>query len=303
MNPGKMLRLSFIVSTRNRADVLRRSLESIAASVRQASADCELIIVDNGSTDATPQVARDWAASAPLSVRVVHEPSPGLANARNAGLEAAQGHVLAFTDDDCRLAPDFVAHLLAHFARDSEPVVRGGRVELGDPADLPFTIRTEVEPAIYTGATHPGGFVHGCNMSLHRAVVARIGRFDAAFGAGARFRSAEDTEYVYRAHRAGIRVEYVPDCVVYHDHGRRRAEDIARLNRAYAEGNGALYAKYFSDRKLLRNLAWDAKGAIRELLGGPIMDPRFGFTFRANIAGCVTGMMRYALYALRGSAS
>jgi glycosyltransferase involved in cell wall biosynthesis len=293
--------LSFVVATRNRANVLCRSLDSIAASVVDAGADCELIVVNSASTDATTEIVRGWAGSAGLPVHLLHESRPGLATARNAGLAHAQSQIVCFTDDDCRLAHGFVSAVLNHFKPDREPTIRGGRVELGNPEDLPFTIKTDPSAAVYTGDTHPGGFIHGCNMSLHREVINRIGMFDPSFGAGALFRSAEDTEYVYRAHRAGIRIEYVPDCVVYHDHGRRRREELTKLNRAYAEGNGALYAKYFLDRRLLRNFFWDIKGATREFFGGPPMDPRLGLTFRGNVGGCVTGMMRYMKYALSTS--
>jgi len=60
----------------------------------------------------------------------------------NVALRAAQGEILAFTDDDCRLSKDYVNDLLRHDAGDAEPVLRGGRIELGDPTDLPLTIRT-----------------------------------------------------------------------------------------------------------------------------------------------------------------
>ena len=289
--------LSFIVCTRNGADRLEGTLGSIAAAVRDV-ADVELVVVDNGSQDATPALLAAWREQAPLPVTLVHEPRPGLAGARNAGIAAARGGILAFTDDDCRLGPGYAATLLARYADDDRPVIRGGRVELGDPRDLPFTIKTDMEPAVYDGLVHPGGFIHGCNMALRRDVIDRIGLFDPGFGAGAPFKAAEDTEYVYRAHRAGIRIEYVPDCLVYHHHGRRQQEDILRLSRIYAEGNGALYAKYLRDSRLLRHLYWDMKGCVRELFGGAPMDRSLGFTYRSNVAGCLTGMARYARSAL-----
>lgn len=227
-------------------------------------------------------------------MRVLRESRPGLGAARNAALTVAAGAVLAFTDDDCQLDPGYAACLLAHYRRDHVPTIRGGRVELGDPLDLPYTIKTDRAARSYDGETHPSGFIHGCNMTLHRAVVERIGLFDPNSGAGARFRSGEDTEYVYRAHRSGLSIVYVPDCVVYHHHGRRQPEEVLRLARIYAEGNGALYAKYLRDRRLLRHSYWDLKGCLRELRGGGPMDPVLGLTFRANVLGCLAGMARYA---------
>lgn len=296
------LPLSVIVVTRDRAQGLPRSLHAIGEAARQLPVGtCEIIVVDNGSRDATHAVAQNWASNAGVPARVLSEARPGLATGRNTGIAAARGSVIAFTDDDCRPAQDFFTRLLAHYDADPGPAIRGGRVELGDPADLPYTIKTDVEPATYDGEIHPGGFLHGCNMSFNRAVLDRIGLFDPIFGAGAPFRSAEDTEYIYRAHRAGIPVHYVPDCVVYHDHGRRHVGELAQLNRAYAEGNGALYAKYLRDRRLVRNFYWDLKGAVREMFGGAVMDAEFGFTYRANILGCMRGMARYARHSLARS--
>jgi GT2 family glycosyltransferase len=292
--------LTFTVCTRNGAARISAMLASVAAAARAApTGSVDLVVVDNGSQDCTAALVAEWAARAPLPTVLLQERRPGLAAARNAAIAAARGATLAFTDDDCRLAPDYVARLLAHFARDATPVIRGGRVELGDPRDLPYTIKTEDAPEVYDGQRHPGGFIHGCNMAMSRDVVERIGVFDPDFGAGAQFRSAEDTEYIYRAHRAGLRVEYVPDCIVYHHHGRRSRAEILGLARGYAVGNGALYAKYIRDRRLLRYLYWDLKGCLREACGGASMDASLGLTFRANVAGCLSGMARYAWRAAR----
>lgn len=289
------LSLTFVVCTRNGEARIAATLQAIAvAAGRVSDTPCDLVVVDNDSQDRTAPTVRAWAATAPLPVKVLHEQRPGLAAARNAALAAAGGTVLAFTDDDCRLDPGYATCLLRHYRQDNRPVIRGGRIELGDPRDLPFTIKTDHEARTYDGETHPSGFIHGCNMTMHRAVVERIGLFDLDFGAGGRFRSGEDTEYIYRAHRAGLPVIYVPDCVVYHHHGRRRLEDVRRLARLYAEGNGALYAKYLRDRRLLRHFYWDLKGCLRELRGGLPMDPVLGLTFRANVLGCLAGMARYA---------
>ena len=295
------IRISFIVCTRDGADRILGTLDSIATSVRSI-ADAELVLVDNASRDATTRTVAEWRATVPLPVTIVHEPRPGLAIARNTGMAAASGDILAFTDDDCRLHPLHAVNMLRHFEHDRGLVIRGGRVELGDPRDLPFTIKTATNPATYDGSDHPAGFIHGCNMAFHRDVIRAIGPFDPDFGAGARFRSAEDTDFVYRAYRAGLTIEYVPDCVVFHHHGRRDPTDIRRLARAYAEGNGALYAKFLSDRRLVRHLYWDVQGLARELLGGAPMDADLGLTYRANVAGSLIGMARYAGSARRSRA-
>ena len=295
-----MVDVSVVICTRNRARALLASLESVAVAARACNGvETELVIVDNASSDDTEAVVSSWAEAAGLKVTLVHEARKGLAAARNAGVRAAHGTVLAFTDDDCRLAPDYLRTLLALSASDPGMVVRGGRVDLGDPADLPFTIKTDPMPATYGGERHPGGFIHGCNMAMTRATFDRIGMFDERFGAGAPCEAGEDTDYLYRAYLAGIPVEYAPSLVVAPHHGRRSQAEVAQLNRLYARGNGALYLKHARPWHLLRNFVWDLKGSARELFGGAPMDPAFGFTYRANVLGCLLGMGRFAALTLR----
>ncbi len=295
-----MVDVSVVICTRNRACALRASLQSVAFAARACGGtEAELVVVDSASSDDTQSVVSSWAETAGLRVTLVREVRKGLAAARNAGVRAARGAVLAFTDDDCRLAPDYVRVLMELSARDVGMVVRGGRVDLGDPADLPFTIKTDPAPAKYDGKRHPGGFIHGCNMAMTRATYDRIGPFDERFGAGAPLEAGEDTDYLYRAFLAGIAVEYAPSLVVAHHHGRRDHAEVAKLNRIYARGNGALYLKHVRHWLLFRNFVWDLKGSARELFGGAPIDPAFGFTYRANVLGCLQGMGRFAALALR----
>jgi GT2 family glycosyltransferase len=257
------------------------------------------VVVDNGSTDQTDAVIGAWAAATTLPLRVVQRPEPGLGGARNAGIAVATGSLLAFTDDDCVLQPGYVDQLLAHYAADTQPVIRGGRVALGDPRDLPFTIKLADRPARMMRGTHPGTVVLGCNMVIPRAVLDRLGGFDERFGAGTRLRAAEDADYVYRAHLAGIAVEYVPDMAVSHFHGRRRPAEIARLNAGYALGNGALYAKHLRRGWLIRHLGWDLRRAWAELFGGERMDRALGLTYRRMLMRNVQGMALYWIGACR----
>lgn len=289
-----MVDVSVIICTRNRAPAVAASLASVAAAALDCGIDIELVVVDNASTDDTQAVVEAWAKSVALPVRLVREDRKGLAVSRNTGVRASRGAILAFTDDDCRLAPDYLRVLHDLFARDAGMVVRGGRVDLGDPGDLPFTIKTDPAPSVYTGEQHPGGFIHGCNMAMSRATFDHVGPFDERFGAGAPCEAGEDTDYLYRAHLAGIAVEYAPSLIVAHFHGRRSRAEIMKLNSVYARGNGALYLKHARHWQLFRNFVWDLKGSARELVGGAPIDSVFGFTYRANVIGCLQGMVRFA---------
>lgn len=292
---------SIIVCTRNRLEALQPCLASIIQAVGAADdARCEIVVIDNGSTDDTARWAADYLSQAAVAFRVEREERPGLAAARNAGVRHASGRILVFTDDDCRLTPDYVRKALDHHAADAAPVMRGGRVDLGDARDLPFTVIADPRPRRYDPGEKTqslGGFILGCNMSAPKALLEAVGPFDERFGVGAPFRAAEDTDYLYRIHMAGFGVEYAPDLVIRHHHGRRSVGELRRVIDYYNEGEGAIYAKYlFGPRAFFRQLRWDVRDALAEtLMRRPIRDV-FGVGKLTKLRSNAVGFWRYLTY-------
>lgn len=232
---------SLIICTRNRAAKLARCLESLAGL--NGVENWELVLIDNGSTDSTASVIDGFAQSYAHRLLRVFEPRPGLGIARNAGVAVASGDILAFTDDDCYPAREFLDELQRVFS-DRSVGYMGGRILLYDQDDAPVSIRVTTE-ARFVGAhsfVHTG-LIQGANMACRRAVIDSVGAFDADFGAGTPF-PAEDVEFVARASAAGWCGGYFPGPVVYHDHGRRGEAVIRRLFEQYDRGRGAYYAKF-----------------------------------------------------------
>jgi glycosyltransferase involved in cell wall biosynthesis len=294
-----MPQISIIVCTRNRAESLPVCLNSIEqAAVANRAVEVELLIVNNGSTDATAAVLRAWQRSTSVRCRVLLAEQRGLSHARNYGLQHATGKIIAFTDDDCTVAPDYLTQVERAYAADAGPTLRGGRVELGDPRDLPFTIKTDLAPQRFTGG-HPGGFIHGCNLTMSRSALELVGRFDTRLGAGQPIGAAEDSDFVYRAHRSGVMVLYDPLIVVFHHHGRRDFAEVKLLQDVYNLGNGALYAKHgLRDWKLLFRICRDIRSGLWEYFGGPLADN--GLSHRKNLRGNLSGAMRFWLSSLGG---
>ncbi|KQR82159.1 glycosyltransferase family 2 protein [Sphingomonas sp. Leaf343] len=292
-----MIRVSLLVCTRDRGASLDRTLASITRAAAGFNV-LEVIVVDNGSSDDTPLRLATWRSRQAFPVTVVDEPQAGLARARNAGLSRARGDIVAMTDDDCVLDAGYFAMLVARFALNPAPVVIGGRILLGDPDDLPVTIKLEDHVMDAPHDSFPHGFVMGANLAFTRDVVDRIGRFDERFGAGARFRAAEDTDFVLRALDCQIPVRYDPYIVVSHHHGRRSADTLRRLLAGYAFGDGALYAKHlFGGSRIARAIWRDVCDAIAECGGGerPFASIRFFHAFR--LGGVVKGFAKFALTA------
>jgi glycosyltransferase involved in cell wall biosynthesis len=261
--------VSVIVCTRNRSPALAQLLDALTRLGIPRDLSWELVVVDNGSTDGTGILLDSFACRLP--VRRIFEGRKGLSRARNAGLAAARGEILAFTDDDCIPSPDWLSNVVREFEHYPELAGLGGRVELHDPRDFPITIRTSRTREALTSPHQLPALMVGCNMAFRRGTVDAVGEFDATLGAGTPAGSAEDTDYLYRALLLGLRIEYVPDVLVAHNHGRRRAEEVAQLKRSYARGRGALLTKYLlrADRGMAYcayyDLCWNGSELMRAL--------------------------------------
>lgn len=151
----------------------------------------------------------------------------------------------------------------------------GGRLLLGDPDDLPITIKTSERPA-RLGREFPGGFVSGANFAFTAAAMRGLPPFDTRLGAGAPLKSAEDTDWLLYAVQRGIHVAYEPRLVITHYHGRRTVAQANSLYAGYYFGNGALLAKHLGrDRRVVRWMLGDIKRALVDLVA-PSPDPTLG---------------------------
>lgn len=244
--------VSLIICTRNRCVKLARCLRYVERITFDQP--WELIIVDNGSSDGTAAVVQEFSKTAHIPVVYVFETKQGNGNGRNAGVNIARGEIMAFTDDDCYPAADFLKKTWIAFEDPSIGYITG-RVILHDESDYPITINESNTPRVFPkNAFMSAGAVQGANMAFRKMVLIDIGGFDPLFGAGALF-SAEDIDVASRASAGGWIGRYQPEVVVRHHHGRKAA-DAQGVWKAYAIGRGAYHMKL-----LLRGeFAWFARG-------------------------------------------
>jgi len=230
--------------------------------------DFQLVIVDNGSTDETGKRVLEMTKAAPFPVIYVYEHRPGLSVARNRGIDVATGALILFTDDDCLVTVEWAKTAADLFSDDLLKVI-GGRVAPYDKNDLPLAIKTCPVREELTSIDRLFGFLHGANMAFGRAVIDRLGKFDIRFGAGTYLQSCEDTEFVYRAVKAGIPVIYEPTLVIHHNHGRSGSKLWYRSVRGYSIGMGAMMMKYLmvGQTDLLKLIYWDFRSALHRWRG------------------------------------
>ena len=237
---------SIVICSCNRAESLKSTLEGLKEMTTPQGTTWEVVVVDNNSHDCTREVTDVFAANNPGMVKYVFEKRQGKSFALNAGIGNARGRIIAFTDDDCFVDRQWMSAILDEYTSDPELAVLGGRVELHNQDDKPFSLVQWPEKTAFQSLEllfEP--LIIGCNMVAKREVFAVAGGFDPALGPGSKTGAiAEDVDFIYRAHKAGFKVIYSPNVLVYHNHGRQTEEEIKVLMRKYGMGRGSFYCKY-----------------------------------------------------------
>jgi len=237
--------ISFLVNTRNRGAVLLPALQAYGRM--RCRAPWEIVLVDNGSTDETPRLLAEFQARSPVPCQVLREQRPGSSCAKNTGWRAARAPLLAFTDDDCYPAPDFLEQMLAAF-EDAGIGFVAGRLLLYDPTDLPTGIKLDSDRRAYpAGFAFPPGELHGANFAFRREVLETIGGFDELIGAGTPW-PFEDVDAAMRASLAGFAGCYDPRPTIFHHHRRRDRRTLHAVLHGYARGRGAYFFKFLARR-------------------------------------------------------
>jgi glycosyltransferase involved in cell wall biosynthesis len=236
------LDLSIIICTRDRPHALARCLTCLAA---QQSPPGQIIVVDN-SSDGTAEAV---AACFPGTV-YVHEPRPGLSIARNAGIQASRGALIAFTDDDVEPRPSWTAEVVRAFELNVDAVtglVLPAQLETAAQCFFQFDlggfglscVPTVFDQRFFEETCARGAQVWrigaGANMAFRRSVFDRIGLFDERLGAGASGCS-EDSELWYRLLASGGACLFEPRACVRHHH-RGEWSALQRQVRAYMKGH------------------------------------------------------------------
>ena len=240
MREGDRVAASIVVCTRDRAEALRATLAALGTITVPAAFPAEVLIVDNGSRDATATIAQ--AATLPhMPVRYLCAARPGVANARNAGMAAARGDIIVFLDDDVRPPTEWLPQLCAPILEDRADAVAGG-VRLAADRLRPWMEplhRAWLAATEYIDPLAPQEFV-SANAAFHRRVLDRVPRFDPELGPGCVCSQGEDALFSWQVVRAGFRLVAALEVAVEHH------LDIARLTatsfRRTARGRGRTLA-------------------------------------------------------------
>jgi glycosyltransferase involved in cell wall biosynthesis len=218
------MKITIILCTFNRCQLLAKALDSVAASTVPESVAWEVLVVDNNSSDQTPATVQDFHRRYPERFRYLFEPKPGKSHALNAGIREANADVLVFMDDDVTVDPTWLQNLTAAL-HNGEWAGAGGRIlpqwTGSPPAWLPVHERYGLAPlAMFDLGLEAGPLAEspfGTNMAFQRRMFEKYNGFRTDLGPrpGSEIRN-EDTEFGQRLLNAGERLRYEPSAVVYH---------------------------------------------------------------------------------------
>jgi glycosyltransferase involved in cell wall biosynthesis len=220
--------ITVVICCYNSSTRLPQTLEHLLKQDVPSDVPCEVILVDNASTDSTSEVARSlWPEESIAPLLIVHEPQPGLINARKRGLKEAKYGIVSFVDDDNWLAPNWIQLVSKIMAEHPEVGACGGRTEAVFESEPPsWFIRFQHDYAVGTQGDQIGditwsrGHLWGAGMTLRRIAwqdLMQKGFRSLLTGRkGALLASGEDYEICYALRLAGWRLWYDPRLILRH---------------------------------------------------------------------------------------
>ena len=275
--------VSIVMPVRNGEPWLRAALDAIVS--QDLDDDFEVVVVDNGSTDASVAIAEDFASRIPfLEVRDASSCS-GQAEALNAGVAASRGAYLLFLDADDVIQPGYVRAMVR--ALETQPFVAA---RLDCEALNPGWLRHSRPPAQEDRIGDAFGFLPaaaGCSIGIRRSTFEELGGFDSHIAAG------NDIDLSWRAHLSSVPVAFVSQAVVQYRY-RDTIGQIFTQGRSYGRAGPTLYRRYRQHGMVRRSWAAALRfnaGAFAHLLRarskGEVALCAFLFGFRLGIIeGC-----------------
>ena len=236
-NDKKYPSVTVIVPVRNGEQTIQPLLESLQKLDYERN-EVELIVVDGNSTDKTREIVQEYP------VELIIEKRKGLNLARNVGIKHGNGEIVAFTDADCVVPPNWITKIVENF-KDPKVSCVGGSAKALDSdfvsqyADnsivrlMPFFTKREELERVKPFFRHPAG----CNMAYRRKVAEEVGYFDENIRYG-----FDEVEFADRICKAGYKMVLDPKVLVWHKH-RSTLGEFLKQNFQYGKGSGLVLKK------------------------------------------------------------
>jgi O-antigen biosynthesis protein len=223
--------ISVVVCSYNGARTLQACLTSL---LQMDYPDYEVILVDDGSTDNTQEIAAEFP-----KVRNIRQENLGLSFARNVGMKAARGSIVAYTDSDCMADKDWLYYLVAGFEQDD--FVSVGGPNISPPAQSwaqACVAASPGQPSHVLITDSEAEHIPGCNMAFYKWALESIGGFDPEYR-----KAGDDVDVCWRLMAQGHRIGFSPSAVVWH-HRRFSIRAYFKQQEGYGEAEALLRFKH-----------------------------------------------------------
>ena len=223
-------KISVVVCGFNGSRTIRGCLEGIE-EIRYPN--YETIVIDDGSTDATGDIAREF------NVRLIQTENKGLSAARNLGWQSATGEIIAYIDDDAKPDPDWLTYLASAFLKANYAGVGGPNIPfLNDGPTASCVAGSPGGPAHVLLSDSEAEHIPGCNMAFRRKWLEAIGGFDAQFR-----QAGDDVDVCWRMREHGGRLGFSPAAMIWH-HYRRTVKAYWKQQVGYGRAEAMLERKW-----------------------------------------------------------
>jgi GT2 family glycosyltransferase len=282
--------VTVLVCTRDRPAALRKAVKEILDSNYK---DFDFHVIDQSSDDSSEKVIAEFRGDSRL--RYTRTDTRGLSRARNLGVSLAKPGIIAMTDDDCRVARDWLREMVAAFSvSDRIAVVFGNVVPAAHDQSRGFILGyLRTSPFLASGITDKARVEGmGACMGIRSEAWTALSGFDQMLGAGSPFPSSDETDFVIRALLTGYQAYETPAPKVVHE-GFRSREDADRLIHGYLKGIGAMLAKHVKCGTLPVFHVYRAL-ALRWMFGHPVVEYGFRPARWVRLSGFLEGSLEAA---------
>lgn len=261
-----------VIPTYNRGELILETIESLLASNHS---EFNIWVIDQSADDRTKNAIEPFMGDRRL--HYIHSVKKGSNLARNLGASLGEAPIVAYTDDDCVVDPNWIEEILKAFEQEKIDAIFGRVIDqsIGLPGEsvtdgIKIAVKDEPQRKLFHGNRFKLDFGHGANMAFRRSVLESIAGFDPLLGNGGPLRSWPEKDIGYRILAQKGTILYEPNVVIHHKQWRSW-KGVQATQKNYAFGAGAIAARYLKSGDmggLYLLIEWILDQGVRQVISG-----------------------------------